>query len=220
MNSVNRKISVFGLAAVLAVVLLSVSLSVAFAQYQTEQTTNVIISANGVSHVEQSSTVGGVSIDIAGTPGVTGSVSTATYSANPQPDATVPADTTLTHFVVVTFNFAASDFQGASITISYSDSDVTGMSPPFVLYKYIPESNSYVKLDAVVDTASKTITTTVSSTTDPLFAIGGTTVAGNGGLTIPPLGIVSIAVILVVVVLLVVALVLRRRKPTFQLIES
>jgi hypothetical protein len=215
-----KKNSLVGLVTVLALVILTVSLSSAFAQYVTPVTTEVTISDNGVSHVDQTSTVGGVSIDIAGTPGTTGSVSTATYTTNPNPDAIVPADTTLTHFVVVTFNFAASDFQGASITISYTDADVAGMSAPFVLYKYIPESNTYVKLDAVVDTASKTITTTVSSTTDPLFAIGGKTVTNDGGFSIPALGIVSIVVILVVVVFLVVALVLKRRKPSFELIES
>ena len=205
---------------VLTLVIFCVSLSVAFAadtDYVTPKTVDVTIPANGVAHVDQSSTLGGVSIDIAGTPGAVGSVSTAVYSGNPQPGATIPEDTALTHFVVVTFNFSAADFQGASITISYSDADVAGMSAPFGLYKYIPESDSYVKLTAVVDTGAKTITTTVSSTTDPLFAIGGVSVAEEPGWALPTLAIVGTTVIVIAVVFICVAMLLKRRKPSFEL---
>ena len=214
-----KKSRLVGLVTVFTVVLFCVSLCVTFAQYETERTSNVTISANGVGHVEQSSTVGGVSIDIAGTPGATGSVTTATYTGNPEPDATIPTDTKLTHFVAVTFNFAASDFQGASITIKYNDADVAGMSQPFSLYKYLPDSDIFVKLNAVVNTEAKTMTATVTSTTDPLFAIGGTPVSEGEGL--PSSFIVGvIGLIIVVVVVVVVVLLLRRRKPTFKLIEE
>jgi hypothetical protein len=210
-----RKSSLAGFVTVLTIVLLSLSLSVAFAQYETQQNADVNISSTGASHIDQSVTAGGVSIDITGTPGATGSVSTATYAANPQPDATKPSDVTLTHFVVVTFNIAASDFQGADITISYTDSDIAGLTAPFVLYKYIPETNSYVQLNAVVDTAAKTMTAHVSSTTDPLFAIGGATAVANtssGGI---PAWTWAILAVVVIGVVLVVVLVMRSRKPTF-----
>jgi hypothetical protein len=79
--------------------------------------------------------------------------------------------------VVVTFNMNASDFTNATITISYTSSDVAGMGQPYVLYKYNPDNNSYVALNGVVDTSAKTITVTLTSTNDPLFAIGGTAAA-------------------------------------------
>jgi hypothetical protein len=213
-----KKFSLIGLVTVIAFVLFSVSLTVAFAQYETEQTSDVTISSNGIGHIDQSSTVGGVSIDIAGTPGSTGSVSTATYTSNPQPDADAPSDATLTHFVVVTFNFDASDFQGATITISYSDADVEGLSEPIVLYKYIPESNSFIQLNAVVDSDAKTITTTVSSTTDPLFAIGGTTVKNDDGAF--PTWIIGVFAAVAAVVVIAVVLMVRRRKPSYKLLDS
>jgi hypothetical protein len=159
---------------VFVVLFFSVSSLVVLGQYQTQQTTNVALSADGTAHIDQSATAGGVSIDICGDCGATGSVSTAIYNANPQPDASVPAGTTLTHFVAIAFNFAVSDFQNASITIHYSDSDVAGMTAPIVLLKYDTATNSFVALNAVVDTSAKTITTVVTSLNDPLFAIGGT----------------------------------------------
>jgi hypothetical protein len=214
MSEMIRKYSLAGLVTVLTIVLLSLSLSVAFAQYETQQTADVNLSSTGVTHIDQTVTAGGVSIDIAGTPGATGSVSTATYAANPQPGASAPNDVTLTHFVVVTFNMAASDFEGANITISYSDADIAGLTAPFVLYKYIPETNSYVQLNAIVNTAAKTMTVSVSSTTDPLFAIGGATAATNTGSGIQ-VWTWAILAIVVIGVLLVVVLVMRSRKPSF-----
>ncbi len=214
-----KKSSLAGLVSVLAIVVLSLSMSVALAQYQTQQTANVTVSSSGTAHVGESSTVGGVSIDIVGTPGATGSVSTAVYAANPQPDASVPADVSLTHFVVVTFNMAASDFQRATITVSYSDADVAGLSAPYVLYKYIPETNSYVQLNAVLDTNAKTLTATVSSTTDPLFAIGGATAAPSTPSGVP-VWTWAILVVVVVGVVLVAVLTLRGRKPSFDTLPA
>jgi hypothetical protein len=214
-----KKSSLAGLVTVLSIIILSLSLSVALAQYQTQQTADVTIPSTGVTHVDQASTAGGVSIDIAGTPGATGSVSTATYAANPQPGASAPADVTLTHFVVVTFNMAESDFQGANITISYSDADIAGLTAPFVLYKYIPETNSYIQLNAVVDTVAKTMTASVSSTTDPLFAIGGATAATNTSSGIP-VWTWAILVVVVIVAVLVVVLMMRNRKPSFDTLPS
>jgi hypothetical protein len=212
----SQNLAVF--AAVFAVVFLSLSLFVVFtyAQYVTEQTTDVTISSTGETHVDQTSTVG-VSIDIAGTPGAKGTVSIATYLDNPQPDAAAPSNVTLTHFVVVTFNMAASDFQGANITIHYTDADVQGISAPYSLYKYIPESNSYILLPVVVDTVAKTLTATVTSTTDPLFAIGGATETNiispdNSWLW-------AIAAVIVIVIVVFAFLVLRNRRKSLYLIS-
>jgi hypothetical protein len=203
---------------VIVVILFSVSLSVVCAQYQTSRTSDVQIPASGVSHVSQSLTVGGVSIDIAGTPGAIGSVSTAVYNGNPQPGASVPADVKLAHFVVVTFNFATSDFSAATIQISFTDSDVEGMSTPYALYKYDPQSNSYTKLNAVFDTIAKTATVTVTSTTDPLFAIGGKSTTQEEGL--PFAFVVGVVALVLVIVAVVAVLLLRSRKPSYQMLEQ
>ncbi|MCL4429789.1 MAG: hypothetical protein M1167_03445, partial [Chloroflexi bacterium] len=90
-----NKIALVSIVTVLSIVFLSLSSIVVSAQYQTQQSVNVTVSSAGVAHVEQSSTVGSISIDIAGTPGATGSVSTAVYAANPQPDAGIPNNVVL-----------------------------------------------------------------------------------------------------------------------------
>jgi hypothetical protein len=207
-----EKKSVLGLIAVLAI--LFVSLSVASAQYATQLTANVTIGSNGIVHVAPSSTVGGVAVVIAGTPGATGSVSTAVYSANPQTGASLPSSVTLTHFFVVSFNMTSSDFQSANITVTYTDSDVTGMNKPYSLYKYDASSNSYIVLPSTVDTDAKTITATVTSITDPLLAIGGTLSTSTSGSGIPTwTWVVVVGVVLVVVV--VAVLLLSRRNPYY-----
>ena len=204
-----------GFVTVFVVVLFSFSSLVALAQYETTKTANFTISSSGVAHVDQSTTAGGVSIDIAGTPSATGSVTTATYTGNPQPDASWPVNVTLTHFVAITFNMATSYFQSANITISYSDSDVAGINPPYTLYKYNPDTNNYVALNSVVDTSAKTITATVTSITDPLFAIGGTT-----ALTVTPTPVtpavppwiwIVVATVIIVIVFVVALRLLRSR---------
>ena len=204
-------------AAVFAVVLFVFSLFVvfAYAQYVTEQTSDVTFSSAGESHVDQTSTVG-VSIDMVGVPGANGTVSIATYAGNPQPGASAPSTVTLTHFIVVTFNIAASDFQGATIVIHYTDADVQGISAPYSLYKYIPESNSFILLPATIDTVAKTITATVSSTTDPLFAIGGsqmensTEISTTSTITTWLWGTVVVCVVITVVGVLII----KRRRGT------
>ena len=213
-----KKSSIIGIVAFVLMVLFSISLTATFAQYDNQQTSDVTIPPGGVAHVDQSSSAGGLSIDIAGTPGAAGSVSTATYTGNPQPTADVPEGITLTRFVVVTFNFAASDFQGASITISYSDADVAGISMPYALYKYLPASNSFVQLNSVVDSNAKTITTSVSSPTDPLFAIGGATKSGEEAAF--PYWIFILIAATAIIVVVAVVLILRRREPTFHIIEQ
>jgi hypothetical protein len=184
------------------------------AQYQSQVTTPVTIpntgGSVGVFTADQTAT-GGVSISIAGIPGTTGSVSTAVSVFNPQPNAIIPADTTLAHFITISFNMSSSDFLGANITIHYSDSDVTAITQPFKLLKYIPESNSYIELTATsFDYTAKTATFSVSSTTDPLFAIGGTSSNSTPkpSSTAWVLWIVLVAV--VVIVVLAATLLMRR----------
>jgi hypothetical protein len=206
------KKSVLGLIAILVILL--ISLSVAFAQYATQQTANVIIGSNGIGHVAQSSTAGGVSINIAGAPGATGSVSTAVYSANPQTGASLPSGVTLAHFFVVSFNMSARDFQSANITVTYTDSDVVGMNQPYSLYKYDDSTNSYIVLPSTVDTNGKTVTATVTGINDSLLAIGGTSSTSTSGSGIPTwTWVVVVGVILVVVV--VAVLLLSRRNPYY-----
>jgi hypothetical protein len=176
----------FSILAIIMITALSFGSLTALAQYETQETANFTISSDGTIHIGQSSTVGNVEIDIVGSPGATGSVSTVVYTANPQPDASKPSNVVLSHFVVVTFNMDASDFQNATITIHYSDADVAGMTQPYVLYKYNPDTNAYVELDAVVDTTAKTITAVLTSTTDPLFAIGGIAVSPTATPTASP----------------------------------
>jgi hypothetical protein len=205
---------------ILTVVLLSLSLFVvaASAQYSSQATANVTIGSNGAGHVDQSSSGGMVSIDIAGTPGTKGSVSLATYSGNPQPTASVPDNTKLIDFTVITINMPEGDFFGANIVFHYNDSNVAGISSPYLLYKYIPASNSYILQNAFVDTNAKTITLSISSLTDPLFAIGGASSATTTSPGVPALAWVLIAVIIAFAVFLVVLIVNRRRKSPFEVL--
>jgi hypothetical protein len=195
----------------MTLVLFSFSTLFASAQYQTQKTADITISPSGTTHIGQSQTTGGITIDITGTPGATGSVSTATYTANPQPTASIPNNIELTHFVVVTFNVDPSQFQTAKITISFTDADVAGINPPYVLYKYSPSIDSYIQLTSVTDQSAKTITVTVTDPNDPLFAIGGSTVEAP-----PPEGVSiwvwsAVAVVVVIIAIVVAVLFLRTR---------
>jgi hypothetical protein len=182
-----------------------------YAQYETQETTTVTIPDTGVFTANQTTTVG-VSIDIAGTPGATGSVSTYVPTGNPQPNAAIPTNTTLTHFIVISFNMSSSDFLGANITVHYTDSDVAGITQPFKMLKYIAESNSYIVLTATsFDYTAKTVTFSVSSHTDPLFAIGGSTAAATPPPTTPTWLWATVIVVVVIIVLAAVMLLRSRR---------
>ena len=211
-----KRLCLVGFLIVLLVILFSFSSFFVLAQYETTKTTNFTIPSSGITHIDQSTTAGGVSIDIAGTTSATGSVSTATYTGNPQPHASWPVNVTLTHFVAITINMDARYFQSANITVSYSNSDIAGINPPYTLYKYYPDTNDYVRLNSVVDTSAKTIAATVTSITDPLFAIGGTTaiVVTPTPLTspVPPWIWAVVATIIIVVVLVVILLLFRRAR--------
>ena len=135
---------------VIAVLLLSLSLSLVAAQYTTEQTTNVTIDSDGTFTGSESNV--GVSYDIQGTPGATGTVTVDVYSGNPQPTATIPSGDSLNDFIVITFNMNAADFSLATVTISYSSVDVQNLHSPYAVFKYVAATNSYVELLSTVDT--------------------------------------------------------------------
>jgi hypothetical protein len=169
------KKELIGLLGILTVVVLAfgVFTALAQAQYYGGKTADFTIGQNGKVNIPQSQTQGNIDIEIYGKPGATGTVSTVQYSADPQPDASKPSNVKLGHFVVITFNMDPTDFVNATIKINFSADDIKGINRPFVLYKYIPETNSYVALDATIDENALTATVVLTSTTDPLFAIGG-----------------------------------------------
>jgi hypothetical protein len=194
--------------AIITVLLLSLFISLVAAQYTTQKTTDVTISSDGTFSATDSDV--GVSYLIQGTSGATGTVTASVYSGNPQPTATVPAGISLTRFVVITFNMNANEFTQATITINYADSDVQNIQPPYTVFKYVPSTDSFVELPSTVDSVAKTITITVTSLDDPLFAIGGAAIATAG---FPGAVWALMAVSVVVIVLLAGFVVSRMRRP-------
>jgi hypothetical protein len=185
-----------GVLTLIFALLLSYSVAVAAAQYTTEKTTDIGIPSSG-SFVAVEPDIG-VSYQIQGTPGATGSVTAGIYTSNPQPTATIPDGVSLVHFVVITFDMNANDFGSASIVISYSDSDVHGISAPYTIYKYNAVTDSYSAMPSTVDTNAKTITVTVISVDDPLFAIGGAK-SEDAGFSTTSWAILAVAIIVIVV---------------------
>ena len=155
----------------LILALLLVSFAGASSDYTAQETSTVSIPPTGVITVDQTNTTG-VSFEIHGASGASGSVTSTVYSGNPQPTGGVPSGVTLTHFIAVTFNFNPSDFVSANVIIHYNATELQNLTQPYVVYKYIPSSNTFVPLPTVVNTVARTLTVTLTSTTDPLFAIG------------------------------------------------
>jgi len=199
------KSKLFGIATI-TMLLFLMSFGLVVAQYSTETTTNVAIPYSGVFNASAPDL--GVSYSILGTPGATGTVTAAVYNGNPNPTATVPAEVSLTYFIAITINMNESDFTQATISISYSNSDVQNIQTPYTIYKYVADSNSYTPLNSIVDTNTKTITVTLSSITDPLLAIGGNSKSAAG---IPTSIWIAIIVAAIVIVLVAVFLVRRLR---------
>jgi hypothetical protein len=195
---------------VITVLLLSLSLSLVGAQYTTSQTTNVVINSNGTFTGSASNV--GVSYDIQGTPGATGTVTVDSYSGNPQPTASIPSGDSLNDFVVIAFNMNAPDFSLATVTISYSSVDVQNLHSPYAVFKYVAASNSYVKLLSTVDPNAQTITVTLNSINDPVLAIGGATTASagiSGALWV-------VLIVIPIVVVLVAVFIVSRRRPKYK----
>jgi len=189
--------SKLGVLTLIFVLLLSYTVAIAAAQYTTEKTTPITISSDGTFVAGEPAV--GISYEIQGVPGATGSVTASIYTSNPQPTATIPEGTSLAHFVVVTFDMDANEFTSAKIVIHYSDSDVSGISTPYTIYKYIADTNSFMALPSTVDTNAQTMTVTVTSITDPLFAIGGNTEAKSDGISATSWAIIAAAIIVIVV---------------------
>jgi hypothetical protein len=191
-----RKIR-FLLFALLSALLVSSFGALVLAQsgYTNEQTTPVTIGSDGT--FSGSAMDVGIGYEIHGAIGATGSVTVAVYSANPQPGASIPNGVTLGRFVVLTFNMNSDDFSLAIIHITYTDADISGMQTPFSCYKYVASTNTYVELPSTVDTTNKMMTVTVVSIDDPLFAIGGASVA-TGGFSDTAWAILAISIIVIV----------------------
>ena len=195
--------------------LIAFSVGLIAAQYTTEQITNVTIGSDGTFAATQSDV--GVSYQITGTPGATGTVTADLYGGNPQPTATVPSGVSLTGFIVLTFDMNSSDFTQATIAISYTASEVQNINSPYTIYKYDSPSNSYVALPSTVDTNAKTETITLNSINDPLLAIGGATKTNNTGVSTTTWILVTISIVLIVVAAVAVVIILRpSRKPSYR----
>ena len=183
------------------------------AQYTTQQTTNVVIPSNGIFSANQTNI--GVDYTIIGSPGATGTVTSSIYTGNPQPTATIPTGVSLTYFIDISFNMNATDFQNATVTINYTDSEVSGIHSPYSIYKYFPDSNTYLPLTSTVNVNTKTITVSFTSLSDPILAIGGPT--GKTSTTTLPTTTWIIVAVSVIIVVIAVALIIislgRSRKP-------
>jgi hypothetical protein len=194
LNKINKK-RVFALALTFVIMFLSVAAIVdGYETIVTNITTDSSGSFSGTNSL-------GITYNVTGTPGSSGTVTATVDSSNPQVTADVPTGVSLAKFVTVTFNYPSSDFMQAVLTFSYTDSDVAALKAPYDMYKYNPSTNSYTKLNGVVDSAAKTITVTLSSTDDPLFAIGG----APNDTSKPADYTLWIAIVVVVIVILVAA---------------
>jgi len=193
---VNGKSKPGGLVLVLFLFLL-LSVSLVAAQYTTTKTTNFTIGSDRSFSGTQSSV--GVSYLIAGAAGANGSVTAELYSGNPYPTASVPSGVSLVGFVEINFDIAASAFTKAAVTLNYTASEVQNIKSPYMVYKYVPSSNSYVALSSAVDANAKTITVTLNSLSDPLLAIGGAKSSSSSGISTAEWTVIVISVLIVLV---------------------
>ncbi len=197
--------SKIGTITLVTILLLTLSVSlVAAVIHETEKITDITISSDGTFTATVSDL--GITYSIEGTAGATGTVTTTIYLGNPQTTALIPNGVSLTHFIGVSFDMNAQDFASATITISYTDSDVQNIKQPFTVYKYDPSSDSYLELPSTVDAAAKTITFTLISVNDPLLAIGGATAdePAKGGISEITWAIVIVSVIAIILAVVLV----------------
>ena len=207
---VNLHRSKLGVLSIIALLLFSLSVSVVAAQtpYIASKTTDVTVGSNGLFVASEPSV--GVMFTLEGTPGATGTITTAVYSGNPQATASFPEGVSLSHFIAIVFDMNADDFTRATVTVSYNDNELAGMDEPYSIYKYLPGSDSFVALTTDVDTTAKTMTVVLTGVDDPILAIGGLTVGP------PPADLttvwVIVAVAIIIIVVLAVLLVIRLRR--------
>jgi len=173
LEKINKK-TTLAFTLIIAVLLMSTA-SIASAQYQPEKTINITIGSQGVFTATVPNV--GIAYSIEGTPGTTGTVTANVYNGNPQATAEIPVGVSLTKFVAVVFDTPSQGLSQATLTFMLTDSDVAGLQDPYVIYKYNADSNSYVKLNGVVDKNANTITVATTGTGNSLFAIGGTPVS-------------------------------------------
>jgi hypothetical protein len=192
---------------VITLFLFSLAVSMVGAQYTTEQITNVNIGSDGTFTATQSDI--GVSYQITGTAGATGTVTADIFNDNPQPTATTPSGISLTSFIAIAFDMNSNDFTQAIITINYTDAEVQNINTPYTVYKYDATNDSYIPLPSTVDTNAKTITVTLNSISDPLLAIGGATKASNHGNSGTTWILVTVSVVLIVVAVVVIVKMMR-----------
>ncbi|XES76077.1 MAG: hypothetical protein ACBZ72_07770 [Candidatus Bathyarchaeia archaeon] len=159
---------------VLTLALMMTNLACASSDYTAHESTPVGIPPGATSTFVNQTT--GVSFNITGKPGTFGTVTSTVYSGNPQPTGNTPPGVTLTNFIAIAFYFEPSDFVSANVIFHYNETDLSlqNITRPYVIYKYIPSNNSFVALPTTDDPVAQTLTITLSSTTDPLFAIGNT----------------------------------------------
>jgi hypothetical protein len=203
--------SKLGVLSIIALLVLSLSVGLVAAQYTLQKTTDLVVGSDGTCSACETDV--GITYVVQGTPGATGSVTASIYNGNPQPSANIPGGVSLNHFVVVSFDMAASDFSQATITLNYADSDVQNIKSPYTVYKYQPSTDSYVPLLSTVDTAAKTITVTLGSVDDPLLAIGGSTETAPTSSI--PVWTWAVTISVVIIVVLASVLLLKRRNPFF-----
>ena len=185
---------------ILAAFLISTA-TVVDAQYQTAVTTTIDIDDSGLCTATEPDL--GVTYNIYGTPGATGTVTSSIHTGNPYATAQTPDDVTLTKFITVAFDFPSEDFTQAILTFSFSDENLAGLQEPYAIYKYDEVSDSYIELDSIVDMNAKTITVILNSTTDPTFAIGGQTVT-NAANDYTMWIVIAVAVIIIIIVAVIV----------------
>jgi hypothetical protein len=200
--------SKLGVFSIIVLLLLSFTISLVAAQYTPSKTTNFNIGIDGTRTVSESEI--GVTYVLQGTPGSNGSVTASVFGGNPQVTASIPEHVSLNHFIAIVFDMSSSDFKQAQITISYSDSDVANLQKPYSVYKYFPDTDSFVQLPTTVDTDAKTMTVTINSVNDnPLLAIGGLAVEES---RVTTSSWIILVVSVIVIVVLTVFIVVRWRK--------
>ena len=201
--------SKLGVFSIIALLLVSLTISVAAAQdpYPTIIVRPILIDNDGSTTMIEAAY--GITYEIQGTPGAEGEVTLTIWNGNPQATASFPEGVSLIRFISIEFDMSPSDFTQADITLSYSDSDVEGLGQ-LAIYKYLPESDSYIQLYTTVDTHARTATATLTSVDDPILAIGGSATTPDTGVPTTTWAIVIVSVIIIVV--LAVFIVYRWRK--------
>lgn len=194
---------------IVALLIITLSVGLVGAQYSTEKTTQITLDSSGFFTAYEADL--GITYVVNGISGASGSVTAAVYSGNPQATASIPSGVGLSKFTVITFDMDADDFTAATITFSYTDDDLENLQAPFAVYKYLPDSDSFVELSTVVDVNAKTMSVTLTSVDDPLFAIGGAMVVDDALGTSTWIIVAVAAIIVVVVAVWVVFLVMGRR---------